>query len=96
VPLPLPDNKGRYIHIGRFAVLPPETKFVDLIKANTMMMDILMEEKDRIVICGSTHVFDLQKLTIAHMVEVTPAIVKKISTLFQVKFAEPPLAINYP
>jgi hypothetical protein len=77
-------------------VQPPETKVADLMKVNTMTMDILMEENDRIVICGSTNAMDLEKNTMAHMVQMTPAIAKKMSTLFQVTFAEPPLAINNP
>jgi phosphopantetheine adenylyltransferase len=96
VPLPLPDEKGRYVLFGRMGVHPPELKVADLMKVNMMMMDILMEENDRIVICGSTNVVDFEKNTMAHMVQMTPAIAKKISTLFEVTFAEPPLAINYP
>jgi phosphopantetheine adenylyltransferase len=96
VPLPLPDDKGRYVLLGRMDVQPPETKVADLMKANMMMMDILMEENDRIVICGSTNVMDFEKNTMAHMVQMTPAIAKKMSTLFQVTFFEPPLSINYP
>jgi hypothetical protein len=37
---------------------------------------------------------DHDKSSLALMAQMTPAIVKKMATLFQVTFAEPPLAIN--
>jgi hypothetical protein len=94
VPLPLPDDKGRCVTLIRNGVYPPEMKVAELIKLNMMMADILLEENDRIVICGSVSVSDLEKVTLAHMVQMTPALAKKMTTLFQVTFAEPPLAIN--
>jgi hypothetical protein len=96
VPLPLPDDKGRVVILGRMGLHPSETKVTDLMKVNLMTLDILMEENDRIVICGSANVMDLEKNTLAHMVQMTPAIAKKMSTIFQVIFDEPPIAINYP
>jgi hypothetical protein len=96
VPLPLPDDKGRNLVLGRMGVQPPETKVADLMKVCLMTVDILMEEKDRVVICGSTDVMDYEKNTMAHVVQITPAIAKKLTTVFQVNFAEPPFATNYP
>jgi len=61
-----------------------------------MILDILFEENDRLVICGSANVMDHAKNTLAHLIQMSPAIVKKITTVFQVTFAESPLAINYP
>jgi hypothetical protein len=80
----------------RNSVYPPESKIADVFKVNMMTLDILLEENDRLVIFGSTNVLDHEKNTLAHMVQMTPAIVKKITTLIQVTFAEPPLSINYP
>jgi phosphopantetheine adenylyltransferase len=94
VPLPLPDDKGRFLILGRMGAQPPETKVADLMKLNMMTMDILMEESDRIVICGFTNMVDFEKNTLAHMIQMTPAIAKKMSTVFQVTFVEPPLTIN--
>jgi hypothetical protein len=68
---------------------------MDAIKANFMMSDVLLEENDRIVISGSVNVMDNDKSSLAFMAQMTPAIAKKMSTLFQVTFAVSPLAINY-
>jgi hypothetical protein len=80
----------------RNGVYPTELKIADVIKVNMMTADILLEENDRLVICGSANVMDHGKNTLAHMVQMTPTVVKKMTTLFQVTFAEPALAINYP
>jgi hypothetical protein len=77
-------------------VYPPDVKIADVIKVNMMTTDIIMEENDRVVICGSVGVMDHEKNTLAHMVQYSPSVVKKMSTLFQVTCAEPPLASNYP
>jgi hypothetical protein len=74
----------------RNGVYPPETKIADVIKVNMMMADILLEEDDQLVICGSMNVMDHEKNTLAHMIHYTPATVKKMTTLFQVTFAVPP------
>jgi hypothetical protein len=95
VPLPLPDDQGRSVILMRNGVIPPDVKIADVIKMNLMMSDILLEENDRMVICGSVNVLDHEKSTVALMVQMSPAIAKKMTTLFQVTFAEPTLAINY-
>jgi hypothetical protein len=95
LPLPLPDDQGRFVMLMRNSVYPPETKIADVVKTNMMMADILLEENDRLVICGSVNVMDHEKNTLAHMIQMTPSVVKKMTTLFQVTVAEPPLTINY-
>ena len=95
LPLPLPDDKGRSVVLGRNGAFPPDVKIVDLIKANFMMADILLEEDDRMVICGSVNVTDNENSSLAQLAQMTPAIAKKMSTYFQVTFAEPQLANNF-
>ena len=92
--LPLQDDQGRGVLLMRDGVLPPDVKFIDVIKANMMMSDILLEENDRLVICGSVNVMDHQNSSLALMSQMTPTLMKKMSTLFQVKYAKPPLAIK--
>jgi len=96
LPLPMPDEQGRCLILMRNGVYPPETNIADVFKVNMMILDVLFEENDQLVICGSANVMDHAKNTLAHMVQMSPAIVKKITTVFQVTFAEPPLATNYP
>jgi hypothetical protein len=96
LPLPLPDAQGRTVMLMRNGVITPDVKIVDMIKVNMMMSDILLEENDRMIVCGSVGVLDHENSSWAFMVQMTPAIVKKMTTLFQVRFAQPTLAINYP
>jgi hypothetical protein len=94
LPLPLPDDQGRTVILARNGMIPPDVKIVDWMKANIMMSDIVLEENDRLVICGSVNVMDHDKSSLALMAQMTPAMGKKMATLFQVTFAEPPHAIN--
>ena len=96
LPLPLPDDQGRTVILARNGVFPPDVKVVDWIRANLMMQDIILEENDRMIICGAVNVMDHENANLSLIVQMTPAIMKKMSTLFQVTFVEPPLAINYP
>jgi len=95
LPLPLPDDQGRCVALMRGGAFPPDLKILDMMKANLMMLDILLEENDRMVICGTVNVMDHEKNSLAHMAQMTPAIAKKMTTIFQVTFIEPPLAFNY-
>ena len=61
-----------------------------------IMLDVLFEENDRLIIFGSVNVMDHAKNTMAHMSQMSPAFVKKMTTLFQVTLAEQPFSINYP
>jgi hypothetical protein len=95
-PLPLPDDQRRTVILGRNGVIPLHVKIADVVKANFMMSDILLEENDRLVICGTVNVVDHEKSSLALMAKITPAMGKKKATIFQVTFAVPPLAINGP
>ena len=94
LPLPLADDQGRIVLLARNGAFPPDVKIIDVIKANMMISDILLEENDRVVICGSVNVMDNENTSLALMSQMTPALAKKMSTLFQVTFAKKPLAIN--
>ena len=94
LPLPLPDDKGRSVLLMRDGAFPPDVKITDVMKANMMVSDILLEENDRFIICGSVHVMDNEHSSLALMSQMTPTLMKKMSTLFQVKYAKPPLAIK--
>jgi hypothetical protein len=80
----------------RTGEIPPHVKILDTMKANMMMLDILLEENDQMIICGSVNVMDHEKNSLALMAQMTPAIAKKMTTVFQVTFAEPKSAISYP
>jgi len=79
----------------RNGVYPPESKISDVFKVNMMILDVLFEENDRLIVCGSVNVMDHAKNTMAHMAQFSPALVKKMTTVFQVTLAEQPFSINY-
>jgi hypothetical protein len=77
-------------------VYPVEVKIADVIKLNYMMLDLILEENDRFIICGSVNVLDHENNTLAHMMQMTPSVMKKMATVFQVTFVDPTRTINYP
>ena len=82
LPLPLPDDQGRTVILARNGMIPPHVKIVDWIKANIMMSDILLKENDRLVIFGSVNVMDHDKINLALMAQMTPAMGKKMASIF--------------
>lgn len=68
---------------------PEEVAIIDLFKTNMMLADVLLEEDDRVSICGTVNVMDHSNMTIAHVSQFSPALVRKMTTLFQVKTGEP-------
>jgi hypothetical protein len=75
---------------------PEEVEIIDVFKSNMMIADILLEEDDRISVCGTVNVMDHSNLSLAHMTQFSPSLVKKMTTVFQVKIAEPTKTVCYP
>ena len=85
LPLPLPDDQGRRVVLMRIGVHSPErVKVVDIFKVNMMIMDVLLEEDDRAVICGTVFIIDHSNVTMSHLVQYSPSFAKKTTTLLQV------------
>jgi hypothetical protein len=86
LPLPEPDDHGRRVILMRIGVHnPDEVKTVDIFKVNMMIMDILLEEDDRSVICGIVLIIDHFNTTLKHMAQYSPSFAKKTITLLQVR-----------
>lgn len=84
LPLPLPDDEGHLVVLMRIGVSNPErVKAVDIFKANMMIMDVLLEEDDRVVICGAVFVIDHSNVTMSHLTQYSPSFAKKATTLLQ-------------
>jgi hypothetical protein len=66
---------------------PEDVTIADLFKTNMMITDVLLEEDDRVSVCGTVNVMDHSNTTLAHMTQFSPSLVKKATTLFQVKIA---------
>jgi hypothetical protein len=98
LPLPLPDAEGRRVVLFRSGItIPEEVKIADVFKAQMMVSDIMFEEDDRVIVCGSVNVMDHSHTTLAHMAQFSPSLTKKATTLFQVNMAEStcPLPVKY-
>jgi hypothetical protein len=52
---------------------------------NMMIMDVLLEEDDRAVICGAVIIIDHSNVTMSHLVQYSPSFAKKTTTLLQVR-----------
>jgi hypothetical protein len=63
---------------------PDRVKVSDFFKVNMMVMDVLLEEDDRTIICGAVVVIDHSNLTMSHLVHYSPSFAKKTTTLVQV------------
>jgi hypothetical protein len=88
--LPTPDDLGRRVILMRNGLhRPEEAKVIDMARTNLMMLDVLLEEDDRVSVCGTVNVMDHSNVTLAHMSQFSPSLVKKMTTIFQVKIAEP-------
>ena len=86
MPLPLPDDQGRVVVLMRIGVHNPEqVKVADIFKVNMMIMDVLLEEDDRAVICGAVFIVDHSNVTMSHLVNYSPSFAKKTTTLLQVR-----------
>jgi hypothetical protein len=63
---------------------PERVKVADIFKVNMMVMDVLLEEDDRTVICGAVIIIDHSNVTMSHLVQYSPSFAKKTTTLLQV------------
>jgi len=84
LPLPLPDDQGRVVVLMRIGVCNPErVKAVDIFKVNMMIMDVLLEEDDRAIICGAVIIIDHSNVTMSHLAQYSLSFAKKTTTLLQ-------------
>ncbi|KAF2889648.1 hypothetical protein ILUMI_16525, partial [Ignelater luminosus] len=85
--LPLPktlDPGAPRIVIVRTALCNPETiNIADLQKAVFMMWDILLNEDDSLVVSGVHVLQDLKKVTLAHVMQITPTVAKQVTTCIE-------------
>lgn len=56
----------------------------DIFKATHMVADVLLEEDEHFSITGVVQIVDLKGATYAHALQMTPSLVKKAMTVWQV------------
>ncbi|KAG8226437.1 hypothetical protein J437_LFUL015105 [Ladona fulva] len=95
-PLPEPDDNGRRVFLLRVGIQDPsEVKVTDVFKTNMMMMETMLMDDDRLVVCGNVSVLDLSSVTLSHAAQMTPTIVKQAMISFQEAYPVRPKGVNY-
>ena len=85
LPLEKPDPAGRQVVIVRTGRHNTSTTGVEeLFKATHMTSDVLLQENEQMTVCGVVQIMDMTGVTAAHGLQMTPAVVKKAMTVWQV------------
>ncbi|MPC26282.1 Alpha-tocopherol transfer protein-like [Portunus trituberculatus] len=85
LPLPGHDPQSRKVVIIRTAGHDPKEYTMDeVFKATHMISDIMVDEDEPMSVTGVVQLLDLENVTAGHAMQMTPAIVKKAMTIWQV------------
>lgn len=85
VPLPnttTPDGP-RAILIRPGVYDPAKVSINDVFRVNSLFMDIMQLEDDNLIVAGQTGIIDLSNCTMGHFLQMSPAMVKRITVLSQ-------------
>lgn len=66
-----------------------------MFKTNMMIQDILFLEDDQFVIAGQSMIQDMKGITMNHMAQMTPSMVKKAMTCFHTAYPSRPKAAHF-
>ncbi|KAA0200297.1 hypothetical protein HAZT_HAZT007294, partial [Hyalella azteca] len=84
LPLPDLDPQGRQIVIIRTCGHDPHTTGIEKVfKATHMISDIMCDEIETLSITGFTQILDMAGGSLAHNLQMTPAVAKKAMTVWQ-------------
>ncbi|KAJ6645817.1 Alpha-tocopherol transfer protein-like [Pseudolycoriella hygida] len=85
LPLPIPEkyNSSRVMLIRHGVYDPQKLGIEDVMKVAYMINDILIMEDDFAIVCGQTILIDLRGLTLSHVGQCTPSIIKKMTHSIQ-------------
>ncbi|XP_066978641.1 retinol-binding protein pinta-like isoform X5 [Macrobrachium rosenbergii] len=96
LPLPGYDPKGRKIVLVRSGAHDPKEYMIDeVFKATCFISDIMFEEDEQAGITGIVNILDMEGVTPAHMMQMTPPLVKKTMTIWQEGYPMRPKGLNY-
>jgi len=84
LPLPKPEkyNSSRVMLI-RYVYDPQKVGIEDIMKVSYMINDISMMDDDYAIVCGQTIIIDLKGLSLAHVGQCTPSVIKKMTHSIQ-------------
>lgn len=85
LPLPKPEqyNSSRVLLIRHGVYDPQKLGIQDIMKVAYMINDISMMDDDYAIVCGQTILVDLKGLTLAHVGQCTPSIIRKMTHSIQ-------------
>lgn len=85
LPLPVTETPGspRIMLIRPGAFDANKYTIQEVMRVNTMVNDILMIEDDNMVVAGQIGIIDLANVSLAHLVQIQPAFMKKLAMLWQ-------------
>ncbi|XP_068204365.1 retinol-binding protein pinta-like isoform X2 [Palaemon carinicauda] len=96
LPLPGYDPKGRKIILIRAAAHDPKVHSMDeVFKATNFINDILIEDDEQACITGIVNLLDMQDMSAAHVMQMSPALVKKAMIIWQEGYPMRPKGLNY-
>lgn len=85
LPLPGYDPNGRKVVIIKAGGHDPKIHAMDeVFRATHLISDIMVEEDEQMSITGVVQLLDLQGVTAAHALQMSPPLVKKAMTIWQV------------
>uniref|UniRef100_A0A0P4WKF0 CRAL-TRIO domain-containing protein n=1 Tax=Scylla olivacea TaxID=85551 RepID=A0A0P4WKF0_SCYOL len=85
LPLPGHDPQGRKVIVIRAAGHDPKEFTMDeVFKATHMISDIMVDEDEPMSVTGFVQLLDVEGVTAGHAMQMTPAVVKKAMTIWQV------------
>ncbi|KAF2349280.1 CRAL-TRIO lipid binding domain, partial [Trinorchestia longiramus] len=86
LPLPDRDPKGRLTVIIRTGGFDAQTTHIEQVfRATNMISDIMCDEEEDVSVTGLNQILDMAGSTMSHTLQMTPAIVKKAMTVWQVR-----------
>lgn len=83
--MPITGNPGspRILFFRISAYDPSRIRLEDVLKVFTMINDVLIRDDDNSVVAGQMCVCDLANLSMGHLIQIQPALLKKILMIWQ-------------
>ena len=96
LPLPGYDKQGRKVILMRAGLSDPNTmKKDDEFKTSTMVMEAAMDGDSQAIIRGVVLIQDMEGMTLAKTLSMTPAVAKRAMTVWQDAYPTRPKALHF-
>ncbi|XP_061399958.1 retinol-binding protein pinta-like, partial [Musca vetustissima] len=82
LPTPLVEDGSRIVFY-RYTYNPMEWRMVDMAPVCTAMHEVMIMQDPYACICGITYILDMSEVTMQHILQYTPAMVKKLCLFYE-------------